>query len=283
MLTRPERARPAPTASAVAVATAPPPPAVCACGRKPADGFPTCCKSCPYVFKQLGVYGHTAKCDIAHDDGMSRPWYWRLSDLHISEGTTHNEEQSAYVTEMGTKLLQKTLPSVQVRRTVRVEDDNLWKRYAARRAAVRKKKVPPFDGDPPETLALLDYSAKKTLDRSVNEAWFFHGTSEDAARSIGTSDFRLPGHAGLFGKGLYFADEAIKSNGYSQQNADGEKVMMLCRVILGKTLKVTGTDRQAENRIRGTDYDSLQGKTNHREFLVYDNSLVYPEYIMFYK
>ena len=42
-------------------------------------------------------------------------------------------------------------------------------------------------------------------------------------------------------------------------------------------------DSQAENRIAGTDYDSLQGTTNFREFLVYDNSLVYPEYIMFYK
>jgi hypothetical protein len=198
-------------------------------------------------------------------------------------GKTHNEEESAYVTEMGTKLLQKTLPRARVLRTVRIEDDNLWKKYAARRAAVRKKNVPPFGGAPPETLALLDYSAKKTLDRSVNEAWFFHGTSEDAARSIGTSDFRLPGHGGLFGKGLYFADAAAKSNGYSHANSSGEKIMMLCRVILGKTLQVAGTDRHGEDRIAGTDYDSLQGKTNYREFLVYDNALVYPEYIMFYK
>ena len=65
---------------------------------------------------------------------------------------------------------------------------------------------------------------------------------------------------------------------------------MLCRVILGNIYKMSGTDTSAENRVLGTDYDSLIGispswvqMAGAREFLIYDNSLCYPEYIMWYK
>ena len=56
----------------------------------------------------------------------------------------------------------------------------------------------------------------------------FHGTSEDAAKAIANSDFRMPSHAGNFGKGLYFADEAKKSDGYAKANSDGSPSQ--CRV-----------------------------------------------------
>jgi hypothetical protein len=244
------------------------------------------------------VYAHTAECDVAHDGGLSRPSYWRLDEKMLEDPKVlgHNEESSAYVTQMGTKLLQATIGSAVVGRCVRVEDENLWQKYATRRAAVRNKGVPRFAEKQPETLGLLQFSAKTTLDRSVNEVWLFHGTSEEAARAIGSSSFRLPGHPGLLGKGLYFAEWAAKSDGYSKKNDKGEKVMMLCRVILGQTLRLPDgqADHDAENLINGTSNDSLLGMPapngtslcpckGAREFLVYDNSLVYPEYIMFYK
>jgi hypothetical protein len=191
---------------------------------------------------------------------------------------------------MGTDLLQASMPSVSVRRCVRVEDKSLWIKYAQRRAAVRAKNPPSFKEKQPETLDHIDYSANTTLDKSVNEVWLFHGTSEDAAKAIASTDFRLPGGAGNFGKGLYFAEKAAKSNDYARANSAGEKVMMLCRVILGNIYKMSGTDQQAEKKVLGTNYDSLIGISpswvsmpGAREFLVYDNSLCYPEYIMFYK
>jgi hypothetical protein len=108
--------------------------------------------------------------------------------------------------------------------------------------------------------------------------------------AIAKTDFRLPSGTGNFGKGLYFAEKALKSDSYAKANKDGEKVMMLCRVILGNQLKMAGTDSAAEKRVLGTDYQSLLGisptwvkMSGAREFLVYENTLVYPEYIMFYK
>ena len=35
--------------------------------------------------------------------------------------------------------------------------------------------------------------------------------------------------------------------------------MMLCRVILGNMYEMAGTDTKAENKVLGTDYDSLLG------------------------
>lgn len=51
----------------------------------------------------------------------------------------------------------------------------------------------------------------------------FHGTSEEAAKSICVSQFRLPtssAHGAMFGKGLYFADRAKKSHSYTTRNKD---------------------------------------------------------------
>jgi hypothetical protein len=259
----------------------------CACGREPAPGFKTCCKSCPFLKSKLGIFGHDAVCDVRCNDGTARPWYWRLT-----EKEPHREDESQYVVDMGTKLMQATMPSVSVRRCIRNEDTALWDKYAARRARVRQKRVPPFAhvGGLPETLRLIDFSANTTLDRSVNEVWLFHGTSEEAALAIAKSDFRLPSGSGNFGKGLYFAEKAEKSDNYAKANSSGEKVMMLCRVILGNMYEMAGTDNKAENKVLGTDYDSLLGISpswvklpGAREFLVYETDLVYPEYIMFYK
>ena len=44
-----------------------------------------------------------------------------------------------------------------------------------------------------------------------SQAWLFHGTSEAAAKDIAKSNFMLPQHAGLFGKGAYFAEPADAS------------------------------------------------------------------------
>merc|ERR1712151_1100211 len=137
-------------------------------------------------------------------------------------------------------------------------------------------------GKEPETNELLGFSAGTTLDSSVHEAWLFHGTSEEAAFSIAQADFRLPHSTGHFGKGLYFAEKASKSHPYSEENSDGYRVMLLCRVVLGNLLAIEGTDEQGEERMKD-GYNSLLGKTDAREFVIYDISQAYPEYIMYYK
>jgi len=223
--------------------------------------------------------GHTAACDVQHNGGMTPPWYWR------QQGNTefHAEREGEYVEKMGSELIQKTLPFFRVEKCLRIEDSTLWSSYAACRAEIRVRNPSRLDQLRPETSKLLGYSASTTLDASVNEVWLFHGTSEEAAFSIAKSDFRVPSAEGHFGKGLYFAEKASKSHPYSQETADGCKVMLLCRVVLGNILEIEGTDPRGEERVVGTSNDSLLGTTDAREFVIYDIRQAYPEYVMYYK
>jgi hypothetical protein len=175
---------------------------------------------------------------------------------------------------MGTKLLQKSMPKSVVVRCDRIEDSSLWDRYAAKRAEVRTRGALIQDIRP-ETSDLLGFSATTTLDTSVNEVWLFHGTDEMAARAIAMSNFKMPTSPGLFGKGAYFAEAAKKSDTYAKKVMDSGPELADC--------KVNGTDRQAERLVQDPLVDSVLGKTNFREFLVYDAAQIYPEYIMWYR
>jgi len=263
-------------------------PCVEGCGRRCAIGpdgrhFKTCCRSCAHLKKEKGFYGHDIECDIRDNNGLCPPWYWKSAARWPDN--FHDEIGGEYVRRMGTKLLQRHLPSAEVLRADRIEDSELWRRYSARRAELRIGAGVSVEDVRPETLESIDFSAKTTLDRSLNEVYLLHGTSEDAARAIAQSNFR-PSSSGCFGSGAYFADSASRSDTYARSHEDGTKIMLLCRVALGniKTLEC-GQDREASSRLsQGSAYNSLLGTTAYgREFVVWDIAQVYPEYIMYYK
>ncbi|CAK9055672.1 unnamed protein product [Durusdinium trenchii] len=257
------------------------------CGRKAASGLKSCCKSCPFLVEKYGRPGHDCNCDIQHDGGMTPPWYWRVMSKPSREAAFHEEVEGHYIQTLGTKLVQQTLPTRRVVKCLRVEDSLLWDAYAKKRAEIRARAPPQLDLKP-ETYLQLSYSALSTLDTKVNEVWLFHGTSEEAAKSICSSQFRLPTsacHGSLFGKGVYFADRAEKSHQYTTKNHQNLRVIMLCRVILGHVLELsTRTDSRAHETIEGTDYTCVLGCADgtNKEFVVFDVAQVYPEYLMFY-
>jgi len=242
----------------------------------------TCCKSCPFLKQEKGFCGHDLDCDVRDNDGLQPPWYWRSGALW-PEGF-REVVGGEYVRKMGTKLLQRHLPEAEVIRADRIEDCSLWNRYAARRAALRYAAQVEVQNVNPETFADIAFSAKTTLDRSVNEVYLFHGTSAEAACAIAQSSFR-PSSAGCFGAGAYFADTAHRSDTYARTNEDGTKIMLLCRVALGniKTLP-EGQDREASARLsRDSVHNSLVGTTScGREFVIWDVDQIYPEYMLFY-
>mmetsp|Transcript_6999 Transcript_6999/g.15896 ORF Transcript_6999/g.15896 Transcript_6999/m.15896 type:complete len:122 (+) Transcript_6999:99-464(+) len=66
--------------------------------------------------------------------------------------------------------------------------------------------------------------------------------------------------------------------------ATPRETRMLCRVVLGHVLRLASTDFKAHETIRGTEYTSVLGCADgsNQEFVVFDVTQVYPEYIMFY-
>mmetsp|Transcript_118118 Transcript_118118/g.252429 ORF Transcript_118118/g.252429 Transcript_118118/m.252429 type:complete len:316 (-) Transcript_118118:39-986(-) len=256
------------------------------CGRckgKAPDGrlFNSCCKSCAFLHKERGFCGHDIACDIRHNDGSFPPWYWKSSSKWPE--TFHEEVGGEYVRKMGTKLLKRRMPACEVVRCERIEDSTLWSLYAATRAEIRNCGIT-VDNIKPETSESIDFSANTTLDHSVNEVWLLHGTSEDAAKAIAKSNF-VCSSGGCFGSGAYFADDASKSSQYAKgRTEDGCKIMLLCRVTLGNMKKLApGQDRNADRFASDPSYNSVLGTTNTREFIIFNMTQIYPEYLMYYK
>eukprot|EP00929_Paragymnodinium_shiwhaense_P093969 TRINITY_DN5431_c0_g1_i1.p1 TRINITY_DN5431_c0_g1~~TRINITY_DN5431_c0_g1_i1.p1 ORF type:complete len:913 (+),score=123.02 TRINITY_DN5431_c0_g1_i1:150-2888(+) len=135
-------------------------------------------------------------------------------------------------------------------------------------------------------------------DMRVNEHYLWHGTGPNEAKSIAVSGFDL-GHAGsgrgsLFGRGLYFAESCLKADEYVKADQLGRYPLILCRTTLGRVHYCDVEDPwelrealRASCRTGSGSYHSVIGdrekvRQTFREFVVFDSSQVYPEFIVWY-
>ena len=114
---------------------------------------------------------------------------------------------------------------------------------------------------------------------------------------MGATDERVANLRGLYGAGSYFACNACKSHQYAAANKDSaDLVMLVCRVSMGIpycTAAQHGNARRAPDNpaTPGRPFDSIfaehgianSGKQHHNEFVVFDMSQVYPEFIVRYR
>lgn len=133
------------------------------------------------------------------------------------------------------------------------------------------------------------------LPKESNCVWLFHGTSDAAGEAITTGDFLLDKagtNAGtLYGRGIYLAESCSKADEYTMENEEGLRCLLLCRATLGNVLYncelAPNVDRLVRQCVRGTfhsvlgDREKIRG--TYREFIVYDDDQVYPEYILWYR
>jgi len=132
-------------------------------------------------------------------------------------------------------------------------------------------------------------------DKETNTVWLFHGTSTEAAALITRGDFlvdKAGSNAGtLYGRGIYLAENCSKSDEYSRENAEGHRCILLCRAVLGNILyndEVSPNIDCLLRQIRDKNYHSLLGdrekcRKTFREFVVYDDDQVYPEFAVWYE
>lgn len=137
------------------------------------------------------------------------------------------------------------------------------------------------------------------LNKNINEVYLWHGTSPHGALGISKEGFRLK-YAGtaagsMYGDGVYLAECCSKSDEYAKDDTDGlykgQYCLLLCRAVLGEmlTLRVGGTvvHNIVDAAMKGGAYDSVLGDREasvgtYREFIVYEEDQVYPEYVILY-
>jgi hypothetical protein len=138
------------------------------------------------------------------------------------------------------------------------------------------------------------------LNPNVNEFYLFHGTTPDAVNLIHKQGFRIDlagSNAGkAFGNGAYFAECSSKSDEYAQDDRNnihlrGVYGMLLCRVVCGNMKKLEQFDQSAHRFVQSPsppNYDSVLGDREaaagtYREFIVYEETQIYPEFIILYE
>lgn len=250
--------------------------------------------------------------DIAVPDEDGRPPpYWKNRDVHSG----FDELIPASQAEMHAiqNLLESTFKSIKTRdrkggkvpkalrmqSLQRVENSKLWEKFTEGRYFLKQKRdhkctpIRQYGGDILTERGLpVDRSA---LLKRVNETFFWHGTSPHAAKSIIAGGFRLD-HSGsnagtMYGRGAYFAECSSKSDEYSTDD-NGLFCLLLCRVALGELLHMTAGGESTYSMIKSAieegAYDSVLGDREasvgtYREFVVYGEDQVYPEYLVIYK
>lgn len=203
--------------------------------------------------------------------------------------------------------------SVRITGLERLQHPNLWGHYFLRREEVKRA-----NNDRPEPIEGV--KTGRPLDAEANEYYLFHGLSHGIVDKIVESGFdeRVSNLAGMFGCGIYFAEDSSKSMQYSHaadcqqvgavysggsnqctcmQSLTAERCMFLCRVSLGTPwIRLAATDkdkplRRPPDRDNGQLYDSVLGESrawdpaaalDFREYIVYDRRQCYPEYLIRY-
>ena len=95
------------------------------------------------------------------------------------------------------------------------------------------------------------------------EARKFHGTSNEGVKGITENGFRLPNPSNdnMYGAGIYFATDSSKSA--REIYTKGSNKLLVCQVLLGKSLPVTGADKKLDIRaLRKKGCDSVYAPRN---------------------
>ena len=163
---------------------------------------------------------------------LTLPSYWRLSHNNHTTRLVDVILTKKYISDLVSSLW--TNDKMEVKRVQRVENGDLFDRYAHYRRQMKNKialsSVTVTDiskltsgreGIQSQggvlTTSKLTYLMKTELHSDeVNEHYLFHGCSEDAVRDISDQgfDFRLS-KPGFYGRAVYFAETPEKSDQYT--------------------------------------------------------------------
>jgi len=179
-----------------------------------------------------------------------------------------------------------------------IQNELNWVEYIKKReeirAEIRAEQLTGTEVCQPRTMDSAALKGLNSLDEEVQEAWMWHGTSKAGAEGITSEDFRLTfagNNAGtLYGRGIYLAEACSKSDEYTQE-ADGERYLLLCRSTLGR-INYNDESRPDVTALEDScltdryhcvlgDREKIRG--TYREFIVFDDDQVYPEYIVKYR
>eukprot|EP00931_Biecheleriopsis_adriatica_P035051 TRINITY_DN20201_c0_g1_i1.p1 TRINITY_DN20201_c0_g1~~TRINITY_DN20201_c0_g1_i1.p1 ORF type:complete len:437 (-),score=34.23 TRINITY_DN20201_c0_g1_i1:42-1295(-) len=251
--------------------------------------------------------------------GISCPAYW--SNQNLLEDFDTREVVPRHVVKRLQELLDQTFKDTATRdrqkgvrmpkrlnliKAQRIEDSHMFLTYEKAKRDIRQNRKSACTRA--ETLGKGHIRRVKTMcagdgffdsrmDGNINEFYLWHGTSPQAAFAISEDGFRISlsgsNRGTMFGHGAYFAECSSKADEYAKGGDDlyqGIYAILLCRVVCGEMLHTTN-DRDIPNiekAIRSRTHDSVLGDREqavgtYREFVVFREAQIYPEYVILYE
>jgi serine/threonine protein kinase/ubiquitin len=223
------------------------------------------------------------------------PPYWKnKTGIHFAATNFVRDALQKFMVE------SSCCPSTRQTRVVsvqRVENESLWQMYQLRRDIFKKYcAAQGIHSLSTATNWQPVIPSKTEMSTVINEFYLFHGTDLKSAQIICEHGFdeRVAKLKGLYGAGSYFAINSCKSHQYSSKDSS-TFVMLVCRVVMGSPY-CTSTSHSNQRRppdnsaTPGRSFDSIfaqngiahGGQQHHNEYVVFDRSQVYPEYIVRY-
>ena len=166
--------------------------------------------------------------------------------------------------------MHKSLAGATLLKVARVQNIHLWEYYCLR----RERMIRLSDGKDP----------------NVVSCW--HGTSKIHPSAIYEDDadgFMMQyAAAGMWGRGIYFADKAAYSHSYAHVLPDGSRTFMMVKLLAGEEVDLPSNsglkippDKPAPAKGR---FDTVTGTTKgSKVYIVYENGRAFPEYLVTYK
>jgi hypothetical protein len=185
----------------------------------------------------------------------------------------------------------------------RIESRVLWERFKLRedQAARNLAALSPtaravsLDKVPRAHPWLQRLEASNGLPLQSNTRYLLHGTQTENLESIvqnGLAAKLAPRAVKFYGTGIYFARHSCKACQYTDGNLEpdnGLRTIIICRVALGRieSLKEACKDRNFANpafdsamAVSGETLVAPNQPQLHNEFIVYEDSACYPEFIL---
>jgi len=189
-----------------------------------------------------------------------------------------------------------------------IVNDMLWQSYQNSRESMRVQHLrtlssapTPISPDVPEGVQEHFPWIAQSMDSTLNERLVFHGTGPEFVEQIAQRGFdeRLANLSGLYGAGIYFAEQSCKSLRYS--GTGSLRCLLLTRVLLGEPYFATGPMRsmrrppplEANDPQQGL-YDSVVADKGtptgrpgddlqHRVFVLFEGKQAYPEMAVYFE
>jgi cysteine-rich repeat protein len=197
---------------------------------------------------------------------------------------------------------------LEVVRVEQVRSAELWEAHEFSASSMHKRltraevAAPKLVGVATDTCA-AGLALETPLAVAVNEHILFHGTTPNLVPIVAKTGFEpRVAQQGMFGTGVYFAENSSKADEYARPGPDGVCTMFIARVVLGDPfVALTALPLRRPPCIMGhagqacahRRFDSVLAETTatmpeavltrHREFVVFDGAAAYPSLVVHYR